>query len=143
MSDKKRILILCTGNSARSQMAEGLLRHYAGDRFEVFSAGTRPSIVRPEAISVMREIGLYISEHRSKSVEEFIGEPLDFVITVCDNAKDGCPAFPGDVQRLRWPFDDPATVQGPAEVRNAAFRRIRDQRYGRIVVFLDGSESLK
>ena len=139
MSDKKRVLILCTANSARSEMAEGLLRHYAGDRFEVFSAGTRPSIVRPEAISVMREIGLYISEHRSKSVEEFIGEPLDFVITVCDSAKDACPAFPGDVKRLHWPIEDPATVQGPAEVRNAAFRRIRDQLYGRIVVFLDGN----
>ena len=90
----------------------------------------------------MREIGLDISEHRSKSVEEFIGQPLDFVITGCDKAKDACPAFPGDVKRLYWPFDDPATVPGPTEVPTA-FRRIRDQLYGRIVVFLDGDESLK
>ena len=95
MPDKKRVLILCTGNSARSQMAEGLLRHDAGDRFEVFSAGTKPSHVRPEAIAVMRELGIDISGHRSKSVDEFAGQSFDYVLTVCDNAKESCPIFPG------------------------------------------------
>jgi arsenate reductase len=139
--DKQRVLILCTGNSARSQMAEGLLRHYAEDRFEVFSAGTRPSVVRPEAIAVMKEIGLDISGHRSKSVDEFISKPLDIVITVCDNANETCPVFPGSVKRIHWPFEDPAAVQGPTEVRKAEFRRIRDQLYARIMSFLKGDES--
>lgn len=139
---KPRVLILCTGNSARSQMAEGLLRHEGGDRFEVFSAGTRPSQVRPEAIAVMAEIGLDISRHRSKSVDEFVGKDLDFVITVCDNAKETCPVFPGSVKRLHWPFEDPAAVEGSGEVRKAAFRRVRDRIHGRIMVFLDGNESV-
>ena len=138
---KPRVLILCTGNSARSQMAEGLMRHEAGGRFEVFSAGTRPSQVRPEAIAVMAEIGLDISSHRSKSVDEFVGQDLDFVITVCDNAKETCPVFPGAIKRLHWPFEDPAAVEGSEEVRKAAFRRIRDRIHGRIMVFLDGHES--
>ena len=138
---KPRILILCTGNSARSQMAEALLRHEAGGRFEVFSAGTRPSRVRPEAIAVMAEIGLDISGHRSKSVDEFVGLDFDFVITVCDNAKETCPVFPAAVTRLHWPFEDPAAVEGSEEVRKASFRRIRDQIHGRIMVFLDGHES--
>jgi arsenate reductase len=140
---KQKILIVCTGNSARSQMAEGLLRHEGGDRFEVFSAGTKPSHVRPEAIAVMAEIGVDISGHRSKSVDEFIGQPLDFVITVCNNAKETCPVFPGNVTRFHWPFDDPAAVEGPEEVRKAAFRRIRDQIHGRIMVFLDGNDSVR
>ena len=138
---KPRVLILCTGNSARSQMAEGLLRHEGVDRFEVFSAGTKPSHVRPEAIAAMAEIGLDISGHRSKSVDEFVGQDLDFVITVCDNAKETCPVFPGAVKRLHWPFEDPAAVEGSEEVRKAAFRRIRDRIHGRIMVFLDGNES--
>jgi arsenate reductase len=100
MSDKQRVLILCTGNSARSQMAEGLLRHDAGERFEVESAGTKPSSVRPEAIEAMRELGIDISEHRSKSVEEFEGQHFDYVITVCDNAKESCPVFFGAAKRL-------------------------------------------
>jgi arsenate reductase len=139
---KPRVLILCTGNSARSQMAEGLLRHEGGGRFEVFSAGTRPSQVRPEAIAVMAEIGLDISRQRSKSVDEFVGKDLDFVITVCDNAKETCPVFPGSVKRLHWPFEDPAAVEGSEEVRKAAFRRVRDRIHGRIMVFLDGNESV-
>ncbi|HUK15287.1 MAG TPA: arsenate reductase ArsC [Bryobacteraceae bacterium] len=138
---KQRVLIVCTGNSARSQMAEGLLRHEAGDRFEVFSAGTKPTQVRSEAIAVMDEIYIDISHQRSKSVDEFVGQPLDFVITVCSSAKETCPIFPGDVKRLHWPFDDPAAVSGSEEVRRAAFRRIRDQIHGRIMVFLDGNES--
>ena len=141
MRDRQRLLILCTGNSARSQMAEGLFRHYAGDQFEVFSAGTQPSVVRPEAIAVMKEIGLDISGHHSKSVDEFIGKPLDIVITVCDNANETCPVFPGGVKRIHWPFEDPAAVKGSDHVRKAEFRRIRDQLYSRIMTFLKADES--
>jgi arsenate reductase len=127
MIDKKRVLILCTGNSARSQMAEGLLRHDGGAKFEVSSAGTHPTKVRPEAIQVMREIGIDISGHRSKSVDEFAGQHFDFVITVCDNARESCPVFPSTTQRIHWSLEDPAAVQGSEEQRLAAFRRIRDQ----------------
>ena len=132
---KQRVLILCTGNSARSQMAEGLLRHQAGDRFEVFSAGTKPSQVRPEASAVMHEIGIDISSHRSKSVDEFIGRPFDYVITVCDNANAACPVFPGNTQRMHWSLEDPAAVQGTEAERKAAFRKIRDQIRERIRAF--------
>src|SRR5688572_31633040 len=107
MSDRKRVLILCTGNSARSQMAEGLLRHLAGDRFEVASAGVSPTRVRPEAIEAMREIGIDISTHRSKSVEELGGLEFDYVITVCDNANEQCPVYPAETTRIHWSFDDP------------------------------------
>ena len=140
--EKKKLLVLCTGNSARSQMAEGLLRHEGGDRFDVFSAGTKPSRVRPEAIAAMREIGIDISGHRSKPVDEFVEQDLEYVITVCDNAKETCPVFPGTVKRLHWPFVDPASVEGPENVRLAAFRKIRDQIHGRIMVFLNGDESV-
>ena len=125
--DKQRVLILCTGNSARSQMAEGLLRHDAGDRFEVESAGTRPGRVRPEAIAVMEEIGIDISEHRSKSVDEFASQKFDYVLTVCDNAKESCPMFPGHTNRIHKSFEDPAALQGTGEERLALFRRVRDQ----------------
>jgi arsenate reductase len=134
--------VLCTGNSARSQMAEGLLRHEGGDRFDVFSAGTKPSRVRPEAIAAMGDIGIDISGHRSKSVDEFVGQDLEYVITVCDNAKETCPVFPGTVKRLHWPFEDPAVVEGPENVRLAAYRKVRDQIHGRIMVFLNGDESV-
>ena len=127
-----RILLLCTGNSARSQMAEGLLRRQVGNRYEVFSAGTKPTSVRPEAIEVMREIGIDISGHRSKSVEEFAGQEFAFVITVCDNAKESCPVFPGRTQRVHWSFEDPAAAQGPTDQRLTAFRRIRNQLRERI-----------
>jgi arsenate reductase (thioredoxin) len=127
MSEKKRVLILCTGNSARSQMAEGLLRHEAGDRFEVASAGVDPSRVRPEAIEAMREIGIDISEHRSKSVDEFLGQNFDYVITVCDNANQRCPVFAGTTKRIHWSFDDPAAVEGDEETRRRVFRRVRDE----------------
>jgi arsenate reductase len=141
MIDKKRVLILCTGNSARSQMAEGLMRHEAGDRFDVYSAGTRPTLVRPEAIAVMNEVGIDISGHRSKSVDEFSGRQLDYVVTVCDNARESCPVFPGTSKRLHWPFDDPAAVSGSEEERKAAFRKVRDQIHDRIMVFLGESTS--
>ena len=140
MNEKKKVLIVCTGNSARSQMAEGLLRQEGGDRFEVFSAGTKPTQVRPEAIAAMNELGIDISHQRSKSVDEFVGKPLDFVITVCDSANETCPVFPGNVKRLHWPFEDPATVEGSEEVRRAAFQRIRDQIHAHIMVFLEGND---
>ena len=127
MPDKRRTLILCTGNSARSQMAEGLLRHDAGDRFEVFSAGTRPSQVRPEAMAVMLDLGIEISGQRSKSVDEFAGQPFDYVLTVCDNAKESCPIFPGCAAMIHRSFDDPAALQGSEEERLALFRRVRDE----------------
>jgi arsenate reductase len=108
-------------------MAEGLLRHDGGPPYEVFSAGTRPSHVRPEAIAVMREIGIDISGHRSKSVDEFSGQVFDYVITVCDNAKESCPVFPATTKRLHWSLEDPAALQGSEGDRLAAFRRIRDE----------------
>jgi arsenate reductase (thioredoxin) len=126
MPDRQRILILCTGNSARSQMAEGLLHHDAGGRFEVFSAGTKPSRVRPEAIAAMRELGIDISGHRSKSVDEFTGQPFDYVLTVCDNAKESCPIFPGQTV-THHNFEDPAALQASEEERLALFRRVRDE----------------
>jgi len=124
---KKRVLILCTGNSARSQMAEGLLRHDAGDLFTVESAGAKPSTVRPEAIAVMREAGIDISGHRSKHVDEFEGQRFDYVITACDNAKESCPVFFGGVERLHHGFEDPAALQGSEEEQFALFRRVRDE----------------
>lgn len=127
MSEKKKVLILCTGNSARSQMAEGLLRHDAGNQFEVASAGVAPTQVRPEAVEVMREIGIDISSHHSKSVDEFTGQEFDYVITVCDNANEQCPIFPGKTQRIHWSFEDPAAVTGEAEKRMAVFRKVRDE----------------
>lgn len=127
MSDKKRVLILCTGNSARSQMAEGLLRELGGARFEVESAGTRPTGVRPEAIEAMREVGIDISRQRSKSVDEFADVEFDYVFTVCDNARENCPVFPGKTGRVHWSFDDPAAVAGAWEERLAVFRRVRDE----------------
>ena len=127
METKKRVLILCTGNSARSQMAEGLLRHDAGYRFDVASAGTEPSQVRPEAIAVMKELGIDISGHRSKSLDEFAGKNFDYVLTVCDSAKEACPVYPGHANRLHRNFEDPAAVRGSEEERLAAFRRVRDE----------------
>lgn len=126
MNGRKRVLILCTGNSARSQMAEGLLRH-DGAEFEVASAGTHPSSVRAEAICAMNEIGIDISAHRSKSVDEFVDEDFDYVITVCDNAKENCPIFPARTRRIHWSFDDPAAAVGDEEARLAIFRRVRDE----------------
>jgi arsenate reductase len=121
MPDKKKVLILCTGNSARSQMAEGLLRHDAGDCFEVFSAGTKPSQVRSEAIAVMRELGIDFSGHRSKRVNEFTGQLFDYVLTVCDKAKESCPTFPAKTVMIHQSFEDPATLQGTEEERLAFF----------------------
>ncbi len=127
MSDKTRVLILCTGNSARSQMAEGLLRHDGAGKFEVFSAGVEPSRVRTQAIKAMREIGINISAQRSKSVDEFTGQEFDYVITVCDNANERCPVFPGNTARIHWSFDDPAAIKGDEATQLNVFRRVRDE----------------
>src|SRR5664280_2033475 len=133
---KKKILVLCTGNSARSQMGEGLFRTEGGGGFDVSSAGTKPSSVRPEAIAVMKEIGIDISGHRSKSVDEFSGQSIDYVVTVCDNARDNCPVFPAGTARIHWSLEDPAAVQGSEEERLDAFRRIRDQIHERVKAFV-------
>ena len=125
--NKNRVLFLCTGNSARSQMAEGFLRHMAGDRFEVFSAGVKPTQVNPLAVKVMAEAGVDISKHRSKSAMEFIGQQFDYIITVCDNAKQTCPVFPGKHEKIHWDLEDPAEAQGSEEERIVVFRTIRDE----------------
>lgn len=127
MSEKKKVLVLCTGNSARSQMAEGLLKHITQNEYEVFSAGTKPSIVRPEAIKALAEIGIDISENRSKSVDEFANEEIDYVLTVCDNARENCPYFPAITKVIHHSFEDPADVRGDEETRVEAFRKTRDE----------------
>jgi arsenate reductase len=136
MIEKTRVLFLCTGNSARSQMAEGLLRNLAGDRFEVFSAGTIASFVRPQAIAVMNEIGIDISGHRSKSMAEFLDDEFDRVITVCDHANQRCPIFSGPAKRLHLSIDDPV-ISGSESEQLAAFRRARDELYQRINKFIE------
>ena len=121
-----RVLIVCTGNSARSQMAEGLLRDMGAGAIDVFSAGTRPGIVRPEAIAVMAERGIDISGHRSKHVDEFKDQRFDYVITVCDSANESCPVFTGAPHRIHWSIPDPAAVEGTEAERLAAFRAVRN-----------------
>ena len=127
MSEKKKVLILCTGNSARSQMAEGLLKHITNSVYSVESAGTKPSIVRPEAIKTLAEIGIDISNNRSKSVDEFVSEEIDYFLTVCDNAKENCPYFPAKTRLIHHSFADPAEVDGDEEARLNAFRKVRDE----------------
>ena len=141
MTDRKRVLILCTGNSARSQMAEGLLRNLAGDRFEVASAGVAPTQVRSEAITAMREVGIDISHQHSKSVDEFTNQEFDYVITVCDNANEQCPVFPGNTKRIHWSFEDPAAAQGDEESRLAVFRKVRNEILQRLRLFVDAASS--
>jgi arsenate reductase len=135
MVEKKRVLVICTGNVARSQMAEGLLRHLAGNKTEVFSAGLIPSYVRPNAIAVMKELGIDISHHRSKSLNEFIDTPFDYVITVCDHAAQYCPTFPGEAKRIHWSIRDPVVI-GDDEAQLEAFRSARDDLKGRIEKFV-------
>ncbi|MEX0321052.1 MAG: arsenate reductase ArsC [Puniceicoccaceae bacterium] len=125
---KKKVLILCTGNSCRSHMAEGILRNAAGDAAEVFSAGSNPAgYVHPNAIEALKEIGIDISEHSSKHLDQFLDAGIDVVVTVCDNANESCPVFPGDVTRHHWPFEDPPKAAREGESEMDAFRRIRDQ----------------
>lgn len=136
---KKTVLFLCTGNSCRSQMAEGLLRHLAGDRFDVASAGTQPVGLNPGAVEAMKELGINILAHRSKHLAEFLDTRFDFVITVCDRAKEACPVFPNAAARLHWSFDDPAAARGSREEKMAVFRRVRDEIAERISQFVTGS----
>ena len=136
---KKQVLIICTGNSARSQMAEALLRQEAGDLYDVFSAGTHPAAVRPEAVAVMQEIGIDISAQRSRPVTEFQGQYFNFIITVCDKAREECPVFPGETQRIRWPFEDPASFIEVGEGRLRAFRGLRERIHSRVMVFVGES----
>ena len=133
MSEKRKVLILCTANSARSQMAEGLLKHICQNEFEINSAGTKASVVRPEAVKVLSEIGIDISNNRSKSAAEFDGQEMDFVLTVCDNAKENCPYFPARTKLIHHSFEDPAEAEGDEEIRLEAFRKVRD----RIYVYLE------
>jgi arsenate reductase (thioredoxin) len=128
----QRILFLCTHNSARSQMAEGLLRHLAGDRFEIMSAGTEATSVRPEAIRAMADLGVDISGQSSKTLERYRGEPFDYVVTVCDDANEACPVFPGAENRLHWSFQDPSRAEGSEEKRLEVFRKVRDEIQARI-----------
>jgi len=138
MTTKKRVLFLCTGNSARSQMAEALLRHYGGDWFEVYSAGIEPKGVNPFALQVLAELGIDASHQTSKSLDIYRGKmTFDYLITVCAVAEKNCPFFPGQGIRLHWPFEDPAAFEGEDEAKRAKFRQIRDQIAARIRAWLD------
>lgn len=142
MTEHPRVLILCTGNSARSQMAEGLLRDMTENRIEVASAGVAPTHVRPEAVAVMKEIGVDISTFRSKSIEEFLTQPFDYVITVCDNANQQCPVFAGASRRIHWSVKDPAAVIGDDEIRLEAFRQARNELRERLQKFIEDEITL-
>ena len=133
----KRVLFVCTGNKARSQMAEGLLRNMAGDRFEAHSGGTRPSGLAAETVAVMREIGIDVSGHRSKHVDEFAGQPFDYVITVCDSARQECPLFPGEGEQFHWDVEDPADTEGAGATRMEAFRKARETLRGLVEGFVN------
>ena len=134
---KKRVLFLCTGNSCRSQMAEGILRHFANDKFEVFSAGINPTQVNPLAIRVMEEVGIDISGQKAKSVMEFIGQKFDYAITVCDNAKKSCPVFPAKYKKIHWNLEDPVLIKGEEETKLKVFREIRNKIKENIINFLN------
>ncbi len=138
-----RVLFLCTHNSARSQMAEGLLREYAGDQIEVFSAGTEPGGVNPLAVRAMQEIGIDISGARSKSLDEYVDQHFDYVITVCDRANETCPLFPGDPERIHWSFPDPSAVEGDEARRLRAFVEVRTQLALRLRTWLQLPLSLR
>jgi len=131
--EKIKVLFLCTHNSARSQMAEGLLRHLAGERFEVMSAGTVATQVRPLAVRAMDELGIDISGQESTNMARYVGEPFDYVITVCDEANEACPFFPHAAQRLHWSLPDPAAAEGTEEERLEFFRSVRDRLWIRII----------
>jgi arsenate reductase len=124
---KPKVLFLCTGNSARSQMAEGYLRRAAGDRFEALSAGLEPKGLNPLAVEAMREIGIDISRQQSKDVVSLLGQHIPYVITVCDNARERCPIFPRTYKFIHWSFEDPAAAEGSHEQKLALFRRVRDE----------------
>jgi arsenate reductase len=134
--NKKHVLILCTGNSCRSQMAEGLINHFLGEQWEAVSAGTHPSRLNPYAIRAMGEIGIDISHQQSKGVEKFLDYPLDLVVTVCSDADQNCPIFPGNVKRAHIGFDDPANVVGTDEEIMRQFRRVRNEIQDRLLTYL-------
>jgi arsenate reductase len=136
---RRRVLFLCTHNSSRSQMAEGLLRTMAGDRFEVASAGTEATRVHPLAVRAMAELGIDLAGHTSKTLDRFLGEPWDCVITVCDGANEACPVFPGATTRVHWSFDDPSAARGSEDERLTVFRRIRDEIRARLDRWLAAS----
>ena len=137
---KPRVLFLCTHNSARSQMAEAFLRALAGERFGVASAGTEATRVHPLAIQAMREVGIDLAGHTSKSLVGFVEQPWDYVITVCDSANERCPVFPGRTTRIHWSFDDPSQATGTDEDRLETFRRVRDQIHARLRQWLEHLE---
>jgi arsenate reductase (thioredoxin) len=139
---KKKVLFLCTANSARSQLAEALINHDLGDRFEAFSAGTSPTEPRPEALQVLAEIGIDHSRARSKSIDEFEGQPSDYVITLCGAANETCPLFFGGVERVHLGFEDPAQVKGTGEEILAAFRRVRDEIRETVEAYLKSVKSV-
>ncbi len=137
---KPKVLFLCTGNSARSQMAEGYLRHIASDKFTAMSAGIELKRLNPLAVEVMKEIGIDISKQHSKDVASLLGQHIPYVVTVCDNAKERCPIFPGTWKFLHWSFEDPAAVQGSRDKKLQAFREVRDQIIAQIDdAFIQGS----
>ena len=134
---KKKVLFLCTGNSCRSQMAEGFLRHMGGDEYEVYSAGVDPAEVNPLSVKVMEEVGIDISDQVSQSADEFIGKKFDYVVTVCDNAKQTCPVFPGEYKKVHWDLEDPAEAEGTGEEVLRVFRAIRDRIKSNVSEFLE------
>lgn len=136
MNQKQRVIFICTHNSARSQMAEGLLRHLAGERYEVFSAGTQATRVNPLAIKAMAEKGIDISQHTSDHIDNYMGLEFDYVVTVCDNANESCPYFPANKTKWHWSFEDPSAATGTEEERLAKFRAIRDQIEKRLQILL-------
>ena len=136
MNQKQRVIFICTHNSARSQMAEGLLRHLAGERYEVFSAGTQATLVNPLAIKAMAEKGIDISQHTSDHIDNYMGMEFDYVVTVCDNANESCPYFPTNKMKWHWSFEDPSAATGTEDERLAKFRAIREQIEKRLQVLL-------
>jgi len=142
MNERARVLFLCTGNSCRSQMAEGWLRHLAGERFESLSAGTDPQGLNPRAVAVMGEVGVDIAEQRSQSIDGFPGEPPELVVTVCDRAAAACPTFPGAMRVVHWPFPDPAGATGSEEEILAQFRAVRDSIRARLDAWLESGAPL-
>jgi len=142
--EQRHVLFVCTHNSARSQMAEGLLRALGGDRFVAFSAGTEATLVRPLAIRAMAELGIDIAGQESKTLDRYLGAPFDAVVTVCDAANEACPYFPGAARRLHWSFEDPSGARGSEEEQLATYRRVRDQIRARIEAeLLDGRDETR
>ena len=136
--NKQKVLFVCTGNSCRSQMAEGILRHYGKDKFEVFSAGLEPSYIHPLAIKAMAELGIDLTGQHSKTVNELLEEEFSYVITVCDSAKERCPVFPGKYNAIHWSIEDPASAEGTETERMKDFRRVRQDILERINHFISG-----